>query len=35
VDRIVEQQLRTIERLRGTERDSVLRAKLKSKGLAS
>ncbi|SRR5258707_15891916 len=35
MDRIVEEQLRAIERLRGTEGGSVLRAKLKSKGLAS
>ena len=35
MDRIVEEQLRTIAHLRGQEGESVLRAKLKSKGLAS
>src|SRR5229473_6021732 len=35
MDLIIEEQLRTIERLRGQEGESVLRAKLKSKGLAS
>jgi uncharacterized protein (DUF433 family) len=35
LDRTVEEQLRAIERLRGQEGESVLRAKLKSRGLAS
>ena len=35
MDRIIEEQLRTIEHLRGQQGGSVLRAKLKSKGLAS
>jgi uncharacterized protein (DUF433 family) len=35
MDRIVEEQLRAIEHLRGQQGGSVLRAKLKSKGLAS
>jgi uncharacterized protein (DUF433 family) len=35
MDRLVEQQLGAIERLRGQAGESVLRAKLKSKGLAS
>src|SRR5438093_11046216 len=35
MDRIVEEQLHAIDRLRGQQGESVLRAKLKSKGLAS
>jgi uncharacterized protein (DUF433 family) len=35
MDRIVEEQLREVEHLRGPAGDSVLRAKLKNKGLAS
>jgi uncharacterized protein (DUF433 family) len=35
MDRIVEEQLRAVERLRGKESESVLQAKLKSNGLAS
>jgi len=35
MDRIVEEQLRAVEHLRGQQGGSVLRAKLKSKGLAS
>ncbi len=35
MDRLIDEQLRTIERLRGQQGESVLRAKLKSKGLAS
>jgi uncharacterized protein (DUF433 family) len=35
LDRIVDEQLRAIESLRGQQGKSVLRAKLKSKGLAS
>src|ERR1700694_3367075 len=35
MDRIIDEQLRTIEQLRGQQGESVLRAKLKRKGLAS
>jgi uncharacterized protein (DUF433 family) len=35
MDRLVDEQLRAVERLRGQQGESVLRAKLKSKGLAS
>lgn len=34
MDRIIEDQLRTVERLRAQSGESVLRAKLRSKGLA-
>ena len=35
MDRIIEEQIRAIEQFRGQQGDSVLRAKLKAKGLAS
>jgi uncharacterized protein (DUF433 family) len=35
MDRLIDEQLRTIERLRGQQGESVLRAKLKRQGLAS
>ena len=35
LDRLIEEQLRTIGRLQGQQGESVLRAKLMSKGLAS
>jgi uncharacterized protein (DUF433 family) len=35
MDRLIDEQLRTIERLRSQAGESVLRAKLKQKGLAS
>jgi len=35
MDRLIDEQLRTIERLRGQQGESVLRANLKRQGLAS
>jgi uncharacterized protein (DUF433 family) len=35
MDRLIEEQLRTVEQLRAQRGESVLRAKLKAKGLAS
>ena len=35
MDRLIEEQLRTLKQLRGQQGESVLRAKLKAKGLAS
>jgi hypothetical protein len=35
MDRMIDEQLRNVERVRGQHGESALRAKLKSKGLAS
>ena len=35
LDRVIEEQLRAIERLRGQQGESILRSKLRAKGMAS